>query len=724
MKNIEIKKVASANEAVAIINRLNYMDCTFEYRSSTFSDDHATEYRHFNTDKSFAIVEIVQNGKLAAVRFYNLYRDITVELQLTEANINYDRFDNIINVDANVLKLKAEKKNYKVIEKTSDEDEEEFEKKILEDDTKLHIILNGNRTDVYMKVERKTLKGAYKVFSKAIAQAIEDGALDPKVAECPDFFCGDDWAIKNLDFGGKDYVAFYDNIDNSFAFGIDDNTGCDLGFYFWFWVKDPEAEQTTEADIEDYAVTAEAQDAAVEAEIEAMKIAREKRIAAGQKAVADHINACMEEEVKKFEAEVKAMLAKKKAETDGSEDDSDDEKVFNLLPEISELNDISDNITVIKSSDGMPTVFEFTRDGNEIKKVFVANGSVSYYNGEVSYISDEICRASYSARRQEFFISPTVDRVYPQKAYNNTEEFFAEMINRGVCSICEPPAPTTPSHEDETPADNFAETKARLQADVEAYQVHVEHLHNELAAANDNLLDAEKNLRDFLDGQANQLTSDLHAVIADKTIRYNRESGMTVGYINGENLYIDAYTSGFDFTYIGKRLATYETPAQVKAVIARIKETIERGESEFTFPTVNELNPPPAPEGQPTVQAVTEQLAEINSTAPEGMEIFYDAGTKKYPVVWDEEICCTLDSLTLYSLLPQKEFWERMKFGDVDDETRYYRLEKLLALKCGERDSEAARENPDQDFIAWLDLEIADLEGEMATLDFKPDDVG
>ena len=107
MATIEIKKVASANEAIAIISRLNYMNCTFEYEGTNhWSDDHNIECRHFETDKSFSVVEIVKNGKLTAVRFYNLYRDIIVELQFGDTELDYSNFDNIIivggadNIDA------------------------------------------------------------------------------------------------------------------------------------------------------------------------------------------------------------------------------------------------------------------------------------------------------------------------------------------------------------------------------------------------------------------------------------------------------------------------------------------------------------------------------------------------------------------------------------------------------------------------------------------------
>ena len=107
MKSIEIKKVASANEAVDIISRLNYMNCEFEYDGYNYwSNDRNIKCRHFKTNEAFAIVEIVQNGKLAAVRFYNLYCDSVVELQFGDIVFGkeyYDNFENIIIVDEEIL---------------------------------------------------------------------------------------------------------------------------------------------------------------------------------------------------------------------------------------------------------------------------------------------------------------------------------------------------------------------------------------------------------------------------------------------------------------------------------------------------------------------------------------------------------------------------------------------------------------------------------------------
>lgn len=135
-------------------------------------------------------------------------------------------------------KENATKKLYKVWTYNPDDEV------IQESAAKLDIINGcgyyGNRVNVSMKVNRKTLKGAYGYFQKAIAQAVEDGVLDAKVAEFSTY--ADDVATIQSMFGDKDYFAEYDNVDNSFAYGIDDN-GEGLGYYFWFWVKIDETKE-------------------------------------------------------------------------------------------------------------------------------------------------------------------------------------------------------------------------------------------------------------------------------------------------------------------------------------------------------------------------------------------------------------------------------------------------------------------------------------------------
>lgn len=826
MKNIEIKKVASANEAIAIINRLNYMDCTFEYRSSTFSDDHATEYRHFSTSKSFAIVEIVQNDKLAAVRFFNLYRDITVELQLTEANINYDRFDNIINVDAEIeaeieaMKIAREKRIAAAQKEVADyinacmeEEVKKFEaevkamlakKKAETDaqdaavDAEIEIANNNNVETITKEEPKMTIETKITASGKRTAKVNGKTTAISKIEDLTFQSLRDKVQVELIATDGHKFICTgYEHYEfahplckgSTFNF-IDDNgetfSARSMGDAIYTVDKFASGEYCTRNIFTEYAVSTEAQDAAIEAEIELANVEvqpkRTRKLYTfnapqyteddpvvfnrvdiridGNRLTIDGIfrcqnvetaycrfQKCMSQaaaEIPQLEGWDNWLDAKKLTQLDSGEWINENEDIIfgadcvdTIAVDTNEdLHYIYGNFTnaftsesaTLSREDETPannepnletksasdaneaiTILKSLEPKNHLRYEYICDAQV----GEITYRHfasiDTKCGAT-PYRLIEVVINGLLESVMLiDTAHGNagTKITFDRTANNN------PPA-QKPA-DDEPPADNFTEMRSKLHAAVKSCQADVDRLQNELAAANDNLLDAEKNLHDFLDAQANQLTSDLHAVIADKTIRYYRAGayGTSSTTAEGTNIYIDAYTSGFDFTYIGKRLATYDTPAQVKAVIARIKETIERGESEFTFPTADELNPP-------TAQTVTEQLAEINSTAPDGLEIYYDAETKTYPVVSYSgkfpEIYCELDSLALYNILTPYEFWKRIKRGCSTDEEMIEWLEKSIAQARGQREYFAADESPDLELLSWLDLEIADRESELAAI--------
>lgn len=103
---IETKKVASVNEAISIINRLNYTNETFHYNNSTYSNDYRVEYRFCDGVRDndlysgMSIIEIVVDGTLQTVRFFNHFCDIAVDLRIGDFMPDYDRFDNVIDADA------------------------------------------------------------------------------------------------------------------------------------------------------------------------------------------------------------------------------------------------------------------------------------------------------------------------------------------------------------------------------------------------------------------------------------------------------------------------------------------------------------------------------------------------------------------------------------------------------------------------------------------------
>lgn len=102
-RKIEVVRAPDVKTIINTIDRLNYLHCTFSYQSSAF--DGVVEYRHFyayNQHRNLeplAIDEIIANGRLAAVRFSNYFRNIFVDFVLTDFTPDHSGFDNIINVD-------------------------------------------------------------------------------------------------------------------------------------------------------------------------------------------------------------------------------------------------------------------------------------------------------------------------------------------------------------------------------------------------------------------------------------------------------------------------------------------------------------------------------------------------------------------------------------------------------------------------------------------------
>ena len=80
---------------------------------------------------------------------------------------------------------------------------------------------------------------------------------------------------------------------------------------------------------------------------------------------------------------------------------------------------------------------------------------------------------------------------------------------------------------------------------------------------------------------------DLRLLITDEVINAK---------INGASLsqlWIDFYHDKLRIMNNWETLGTYDTPAQVENVIARLKAALERGDERFNFPTVEELSAPP-----------------------------------------------------------------------------------------------------------------------------------
>ena len=165
------------------------------------------------------------------------------------------------------------------------------------------------------------------------------------------------------------------------------------------------------------------------------------------------------------------------------------------------------------------------------------------------------------------------------------ENDFAEFINAYATAENESASKTA----DPAPAEDFDVKLAELKAKADNAK-------RALAKAQADCNKANDNLKNFINEQAYNLKQKLDNLSLAYTITLKKDNGATYRVNTFDNIYISAYRPGFDVEFHfefwnGKTIARYETHAQIQAVIARLKAAIERGDSEFTFPTVDDLKP-------------------------------------------------------------------------------------------------------------------------------------
>lgn len=222
--------------------------------------------------------------------------------------------------------------------------------------------------------------------------------------------------------------------------------------------------------------------------------------------------------------------------TDVDDNDNDDDDVFALLPELVELNDVSDIAPVIQP---LRQTFAFTPVGDEQHQILTSGDVVTFLNGKLHHITSTKYAAWFSAYFCHYawhiFKDGKIDGV---NGTNDEEEFFAEMAKRGACTIDKPEPPTD----------------------------------DELQLLLDSVIGERTDEFNFTAQNGENFTCVLDGVFIKKPLRLDK----------------------FIFlTWQWKILGVYFKPAQVDKVIDMLRAAIERGDKEFKFPTVDELNQPP-----------------------------------------------------------------------------------------------------------------------------------
>ena len=219
---IEIKKVASVNEAISIINRLNYTNETFHYNNSTYSNDYKVEYRFCDGVRDndlysgMSIIEIVVDGTLQTVRFFNHFCDITVDLRIGDFMPEYDRFDNVIDTDAKVES--ATEKSAPVddfeaklaeLQANVDAAKADYEAKNAELDRLQAAVENAKAEESIAWSKYFRLKDALSEFVRAKAKELCDTLIDDTILKAGKFQCTTDSGSLVEEFCSQIAITFF-----------------------------------------------------------------------------------------------------------------------------------------------------------------------------------------------------------------------------------------------------------------------------------------------------------------------------------------------------------------------------------------------------------------------------------------------------------------------------------------------------------------------------------
>lgn len=262
----------------------------------------------------------------------------------------------------------------------------------------------------------------------------------------------------------------------------------------------------------------------------------------------------------------------------------DTDNVFDLLPTLDELNDVEEDPRFIIMDDA-----EYTeRDAR-------------FNHGE---------RHAANLQKELRKIDPTVEVTYDIDDEDDKDVFFFHMFLRSNHATLsgvkdgfffhkgnhndETASMTTAAVETLTVAEttkakavNFATELAELQAKVNVTQA-------ALLKAQDNHEKATDALNKFLDDTVIELAKKFHPLNPSGKIKIVTQSkGYSFTPVDFSEIYIDPLNCGKQFGFVDWRsraYARYDTPIQIEKVIGMLKAAIERGDAEFIFPTVDELN--------------------------------------------------------------------------------------------------------------------------------------
>jgi|GEM_PF-6638257 len=376
-------------------------------------------------------------------------------------------------------------------------------------------------------------------------------------------------------------------------------------------------------------------------------------------------------------------------ETDGSEDDTDDQNdVFKYLPAIESLNDVDTNQTKdeMKAAADQMGLMQLNRKIADLEEQLIDNRLAA--TAVLNKITDDTTFAEQKEIERRYFEHAAIsDALIDEKAIYKAAKFtrLSQIAaiknlmrkNQNTSSTKEPPALDIDDKEFFNTQAAFID--ATIQRNLAERDLHT--AKDKFAAAENVQFDAKQKLQNA----ANKIVKQLDNIVVNVFIPAKKTMTLIT---QDDNEQIKTDFSQFTITYYeGFRLAnhhdycaTYDTPAEIRTVIDMLQAAIARGDEEFTFPTVDELNTPPemppcAPKSPditaednlpindeiPPKNAYDAQIAQINKTAPVNWSVSFDTDKNNFPVKFQDKTITTLDSLALAKVLPPEKFFEQFR---------------------------------------------------------------
>ena len=302
---------------------------------------------------------------------------------------------------------------------------------------------------------------------------------------------------------------------------------------------------------------------------------------------------------------------------------------------------------------GIEETAEISEEGNEFRRFTVNGETVTYFNGELNFIKSDTYHASLAAYRNQYVVEVPDGRWKKFKRLD-VDEFFQVMSERGACSIDgKPEPPVAPQSDFTAKLAALKDTYDKAEKVVAEKKIVLDEAEKEYNAAGKTSTAALMNLQTFLIDAKEQLAKELLADIESpyeiaitahngRTYKTKfRDAYFVFGDI-GEELSLLVYKETSCITW---KLATYDTPDQMRAAIALLKAAITHGDKSFTFPPAK----------------IVDACQEINSNAPDGWSVDFDAGKNNYTIKFGSQPVATIDSLALAKVLPPEKFFEQFK---------------------------------------------------------------